>query len=82
MTSTVALPPPSSGWRVTAQTETSDIGPDGRITSGYRVSFTTNNGHSGSVFAPMTSYSVEKVRAQIEGAAARLDAVGSLTSEG
>lgn len=68
---------PTVTWAVTSQQETVDKGPDGRLTSGYRVFFTTQSGVQGSVFVPKAMYSVANVRAAIAGHARELDQVQS-----
>lgn len=65
-------------WQVVSQRETSDIGPDGNYTHGFRVSFTTAGGHQGSVFIPDNLYFPDNVRAAVAARAAVMDAVGDL----
>lgn len=71
---------PASTWRVTGQNEQTTIQPGGQPVKGVQVYFTTGQGHSGSVFIPYNQYNPEYVREQIADAAAKLDAIGSLTS--
>lgn len=77
---TMPTPPPVTSWQVTGQAERTDIAADGSPVRGMVVYFTTGNGHTGSVFVPMAQYGTDPVRAAISAAAARMDAVGALTS--
>lgn len=79
---TVPMPPPVTSWQVTSQTERTDIASDGTPVRGMAVYYTTGAGHAGSVFVPASQYTPDNVRAMIAAAAARLDAVGALTSGG
>lgn len=66
---------PQVGFSVDAQTPTTGLGPDGRATPGYDISFTTQNGAKGQVFVPTAMYSVANVRAIIQPHANELDMV-------
>lgn len=79
---TMPTPPPVTSWQVTGQAERTDIAADGTPVRGFTVYFSTGAGHQGSVFVPAGQYSTDTVRAMIAAAAARMDAVGALTSEG
>ena len=70
-----------ASWQVTSQQERAEVNPAGQLTDGYRVSFVTGEGHAGTVFVPALKYNVDSVRAMVQDAADRLDAIGSLTSE-
>lgn len=78
---TVPMPPAVPSWQVTGQAERTDIAADGTPVRGMVVYFTTGAGHQGSVFVPASQYTPDTVRAMIAAAAARMDAVGALTSE-
>lgn len=69
----------ATGWHDVSQQETTELDAKGQPTRGYRVYFTTNENHAGSVFVPQNMYSVVNVRAAIAAQAAQLDAVGKLT---
>lgn len=68
-----------TGWTVTDQQETTDLGPDGRATIGVRVNFKTTKGITGSVFVPRAMYSVANVQAAISDYVAQLHAVAGLS---
>lgn len=72
------MPNDSGPWQVVSQRETSDMGPDGLYTHGFRVSFTTAGGHQGSVFIPDALYFPDNVRAMIAARAEVMDRVGNL----
>lgn len=69
----------ATGWHDVTQQETTELDAKGQPTRGYRVYFTTNAGHSGSVFVAAGLYSVPNVRAAIAAQAATLDGVGQLS---
>lgn len=74
--------PPSAqgtGWTVTAQQETSEVGPSGRVESGYRIAFTTAKGVQGTVFVARSQYNPDNVRAQLAAHAAELDQVQGMS---
>jgi hypothetical protein len=65
-------------FKVTAQTPTLGIGPDGKAVEGYRVSFETGSGAQGWVFLPYNLYSAANVQAAISPHARELDQVQGL----
>lgn len=69
----------ASGWTVTGQVDTTDFDMTGRAVRGWRVSFVTNAGVSGSVFVPKSIYTVENVRAAIAADVQTLNAVQGLS---
>lgn len=68
-------------WRVTSQSQTTQINGAGAPVDGVEVFFTTGDGHSGSVFVAQNQYNPANVRDAIAAAATQMDAVGQLTSE-
>lgn len=66
-------------WHVTAQRETSTIGPSGQVTPSVEVHFLTDAGVAGKVTVPKTAFSAETVKERIDGYVAHLDAVGDLS---
>ena len=70
-------PPPA--WRVTGQVEYTQVGQTGPPVPGVKVFYITGQGHSGSVFVPQDVYNAAHVRDAVAAAAARMDAIGSLT---
>lgn len=78
-----ALPPPNMPnvkYTVTSQTEVPGPGPDGRLTDGYRVAFTTASGVNATVFVPRAQYSPGNVAALIAAHAHQLEQVNQLGS--
>lgn len=73
---------PAVTWQVIGQSQTSDLDQSGRAVTGMSVQFRTGDGHVGSVFVPLTAFSPASVANAINPAAATLDAVGRLTSDG
>ena len=71
-----------TSWEVTSQYEDTDVSVPGRLTQGYRVTFRTGQGHTGTVFIPLAQYRPDAVRAAVASQAALLDAVGNLSSGG
>lgn len=69
----------ATGWHDVTQQETTELDAKGQPTRGYRVYFTTNDGHSGSVFVEAARYTAVNVRAEIAARAATLDEVGRLS---
>lgn len=69
-------------WRVTGQTEGTQITPSGQVVDGVTVSFTTGAGATGSVFVPMSQYTPAIVRGLVQARANIVDQVSNLTSEG
>lgn len=66
-------------WEVTAQVQTTDLGPAGAYVDGVRISFRTAAGALGTVFVANGDYTVERVRSLIAERAAVMDAVHGLT---
>jgi len=66
-------------WRVTGQTEQTQIMAGGNPVRGVQVFYTTGAGHTGSVFVPYSQYTTDYVRDQVAAAAAQMDAVGMLS---
>ena len=69
----------SSGWRVTSQTPTTALGPDGKAQTGMRVHFTTGKGVSADVFVPWADYTPDGVRALVAARVALIDSVHTLS---
>ncbi len=67
-------------WTVTGQLADQSQFIAGQPVSGHVVSFQTGNGWRDSVFIPDDHYTPAKVKAAIQAAADRADAVGSLHS--
>lgn len=76
-----SISPTNSGWDVTGQSETQQIGPNGSFVRGVEIYFTTRAGHSGSVFLPNAQYSQPAVRTAINARADLLDSIGGLSSD-
>lgn len=74
--------PGVTSWRVTGTTEATEIAPDGTPVRGLRVYYTTGTGQSGSVFVPKGQDTPDNIRSVIAQAAANLDGIMGLTSEG
>lgn len=68
------------GWKVTSQTETTNISAGGDIAEGIRVGFVLDDGTAGSVFVPLAGYSADKVRAAVAARAAVLGEVATLAA--
>jgi len=66
-------------WRITGQSEQTQIQAGGLPVKGVQVFFQTTAGHTGSVFVPYTSYTAAGVAAAVSERAALMDEVGSLT---
>ena len=78
-----AVPPPNMPqvkYTVTGQTEVPGPGPDGRLTDGYRISFTTASGTNATVFIPRAQYTPANVAAAIAAHAHQLEQVNALGS--
>lgn len=75
------ISPTNSGWDVTGQIESQQLGAAGGFVKGVEVYFTTRAGHSGSVFLPNAQYSLQAVQTAINARADLLDSVGSLSSD-
>lgn len=78
---TMPAPPPVTGWRVTTSLPKTEIGLDGSPSKGLQVNYTTTAGGNGSVFVPAGQDSVDNIRALVAAAAAKTDAINSLTSD-
>lgn len=65
-------------WTVTSQLEGTGQDANGRYVEGFKVSFTTASGLSGSVFVPNAIYNKESVRQQIAQRVAQMLDVHSL----
>lgn len=81
----MSMPNPNDAttWTVTNQVERDQVQPGSAPVRGVQIFFQTGRGHSGSVFVPYTQYSsTDQVRAQIQAAAAQMDAVGMLQGTG
>lgn len=77
---TMPSTPPAASWHVTNSVPRTQIGPDGTPVDGLQVTYATGAGGTGTVFAPKGQDSVDQVRALVAAAAARTDAINSLTS--
>jgi hypothetical protein len=73
------MAPEPPGWTVTSQREDFRPGPNGQLTNGVTVTFTTRGGHVGSVFIPDADYVPAKVAGLVTAKAAIMEAVGALT---
>jgi hypothetical protein len=71
--------PGATTWRVTGQTEQTQIQQGGNPVRGVQVFYTTGDGHTGSVFIPYAQYNPAYVQQQVGQAAAQMDAVGQLS---
>lgn len=60
---------------ITTQTETTDVGPDGKLTAGYRVGFQTAKGVNGTVFVPKATFEAPAVLAAVREQAVILDSL-------
>lgn len=74
--------PTQATWTIQSQQQRTKIGDNGQLADGYDVTFLTGQGHTGTVFVPMTRYTAANVRAAVQSQANLLDEVGNLTSEG
>lgn len=76
-------PPAMPAWSVVGQTETIQPSPTGSgVVSGVQVSYTTTDGHTGTVFVPDTQYNPDTVRQLINARVALVSQVGRLSSAG
>lgn len=66
-------------WTITAQVQSTDMGPANAYVDGVRVTFQTAAGAIGSLFIPNTEYTVERVRSLVAARAAVMDQVAGLT---
>lgn len=67
------------GWHVTAQIQKNTIGPSGQITPSVEVHFQTDDGTTGSVTVPKSTFSAEAVKERIDSYVGHLAAVADLT---
>lgn len=65
-------------WEITAQVQTTDLGPSNAYVDGVKVTFRTRSGAVGSVFIPNADYTVETVRAKVSAVAATMETVAGL----
>lgn len=79
---TMPNPPAVTTWQVTGTMESRQFAPDGTPVDGYTVYYRTGAGHDGTVFIPRAQWSAEAARQAIAPAAALLDKVNSLSSDG
>lgn len=66
-------------WRVTGQTEDTQLTADGRVLAGVKVLFRTSAGVDSSVFVPNDQYNAAAVRAAVAARAAAIDSVSGLS---
>lgn len=69
----------SSGWKVTAQRQTQELGAGNQFVKGVEVSFQTGLGVLGTVFVPEAQYP-DGVPAAVAARAAAVDAVSNLSA--
>lgn len=73
---TAASVTPPTTWKVLSQIETTELGPNNVPMKGYRVTFQTGLGNTGSVWIQATQYNnIPYVKSQIATTAALLDTV-------
>lgn len=72
----------AAAWSIDSQVSRTRATATGNVEEGYDIAFTTGEGHHGSVFLPLSRYTVDNVRSAIQAQADLLDAVGRLTSNG
>lgn len=79
-----APPPavPASTWQVTGQLEGQEFNAQHQLVPGVRITFTTGQGHQGTVFVPRAQYNPAKVRELVGQQAALMDEVGGLSGGG
>jgi hypothetical protein len=66
-------------WRVTGQSETTGRGQNGTYDRGYRITFQTNTGLSGSVFVTKENYSKDYVLSAIRDQIKQMTEIAQLT---
>jgi len=66
-------------WTVTSQQETTGADANGRYGEGYRITFTTDAGQSGTIFVPDAQYNQETVRNLINAKVAAMQNVIGLS---
>lgn len=69
---------PANKFHSIVQSQTVDLGPDGRVVPGVKVSFTTEGGTQTSVFVPDAQYTVANVKAAVAAKAHQVDQVNQL----
>lgn len=78
----MSTPAPTDTWQVVGQAPASKVNPSGTdVQEGYDVTFVTGQGHTGTVFVPLSQYRPDRVKELIAARAAMLDQVGSLTHD-
>lgn len=65
-------------WVITAQVQTTDLGPSNAYVEGVKVTFRTAAGAIGAVFVPHTDYTAARVRQLVGDRAAVMDEVAGL----
>lgn len=73
-------PPATTSWTFDNQVETLQPSPTGGVTSGWKVTFVTGDGHTGSVFVPDAQYSPDVVKRLIDAKVATMAQVARLSS--
>lgn len=68
-------------WKVISQTEQQGRNPQGNFVPGHLVGYQLASGQVGTVFVPDSTYTPDKVKEAINGAAVNVDAVATLTSD-
>ena len=63
---------------VVGQSESTEMGPTRTLMHGYRVTFQTRSGHTGSVFVPMTQFTRDNVLSAVRAAATNMETIGGL----
>lgn len=64
--------------QIVGQSESMEADTSGRLVKGYRVTFQTKSGHTGSVFVPAGAYNRDTVLAKVRAAAVNMEQIGSL----
>lgn len=67
------------GWSVTSQQQVPGQRADGAYVDGWRVGFRTNNGHTGDVWLPASTFSLDTLRVAITEKVAAMQAISGLT---
>jgi len=65
-------------WSIVAQRQTTDLTPDGRFVDIMEVTFETQEGVTGTVKLPLSSYSPDNVAQLVSSRAAQISAVHNL----
>lgn len=82
MSSNAPPEPPASSWQVTGQIEGQQFNESHQLVPGVTITFTTGQGHQGTVFVPQAQYNPARVRELVGQRAALMDEVGGLSSGG